>query len=157
MEPTEREARVLVVDDDASIRQLVSTVLDVERGWEVETAEDGESALARLDDADQPSPDVVVLDVMMPGMDGFEVLRWLRSHEWLYDTPVVMLTARFQPEDQVSGWRSGCDGYVTKPFENEQLVEAIDLVLQAGPELRSLRRRERLADLLEGLVSEPRL
>lgn len=155
MKPTERDARVLVVDDDASIRQLVATVLDVERGWEVETAEDGDAALARLDDPDQASPDVVVLDVMMPGMDGFEVLRWLRSHEWLYDTPVVMLTARFQPEDQVSGWRSGCDGYVTKPFENEQLVEAIDLVLQAGPELRTLRRRERLADLLHGLVPGP--
>lgn len=157
MKPTERDARVLVVDDDASIRQLVSTVLEVERGWEVETAEDGESALERLDDPDRPSPDVVVLDVMMPGMDGFEVLRWLRSHEWLYDTPVVMLTARYQPEDQVSGWRSGCDGYVTKPFENERLVEAIDVVLRAGPELRSLRRRERLADLLDGIVPRPKV
>lgn len=155
MKATRRDVRVLVVDDDASIRQLVATILDVERGWEVETAEDGEAARARLDDADQPSPDVVVLDVMMPGMDGFDVLRWLRGHEWLYDTPVVMLTARFQPEDQVSGWRSGCDGYVTKPFENEQLVEAIDLVLQAGPELRTLRRRERLSDLLHGLVPGP--
>lgn len=155
MKATLRDVRVLVVDDDASIRQLVATILDVERGWEVETAEDGEAALARLDDADQPSPDVVVLDVMMPGMDGFDVLQWLRSHEWLYDTPVVMLTARFQHEDQVSGWRSGCDGYVTKPFENEQLVEAIDLVLQAGPELRTLRRRERLSDLLHGLVPGP--
>lgn len=153
----DQTTRVLVVDDDASVRQLVSTVLEIERGWEVETAENGETAVARLDDPDQPSPDVIVLDVMMPGMDGFELLGWLREHEWLFDTPVVMLTARIQPEDQISGWRTGCDGYVTKPFENSVLVEAIDLVLAAGPELRSLRRQERLAWLLEGMVPGPRV
>lgn len=142
--------RVLVVDDDDSVRAVVQTVLEVERGWDVDLAEDGVVAMEWLDSDDNPTPDVVVLDVMMPGASGFEVLDWLRDHDWYFDLPVIMLTAKVQVEDQLAGWRSGCDGYVTKPFDNQDLLDAIDLVLDAGSELRALRRRDRLAELLAG-------
>lgn len=145
--------RVLVVDDDPSVRYVVSMILEVERGFTVETAVDGVDAMERLQDDIMPNPDVIVLDVMMPRLGGFELLEWIREHEWLFDTPVVMLTARVQLEDQLSGWRGGCDGYVNKPFENEDLLEAVDLVLEAGPELRSLRRNDRLAGLLADVLA----
>lgn len=140
-------ARVLVVDDDPSVRDVVATVLEVD-GYEVELVEDGELAVARLDDREAGMPDVVVLDVMMPGMSGFDVLEWMRSHEWAFDVPVIMLTAKVQLEDQLSGWRHGCDGYITKPFDPDDLVEQIEMLLDIGPELRSLRRKDRLEALL---------
>jgi DNA-binding response OmpR family regulator len=140
-------ARVLVVDDDPSVRDVVATVLEVD-GYEVELVEDGELAVARLDDREAGMPDVVVLDVMMPGMSGFDVLEWMRSHEWAFDVPVIMLTAKVQLEDQLSGWKHGCDGYITKPFDPDDLVEQIEMLLDIGPELRSLRRKDRLEALL---------
>lgn len=140
-------ALVLVVDDDPSVRDVVATVLEVD-GYEVELVEDGEMAVERLDDREVGMPDVVVLDVMMPGMSGFDVLEWMRAHEWAFDVPVIMLTAKVQLEDQLSGWRHGCDGYITKPFDPDDLVEQIEMLLDIGPELRALRRKDRLAALL---------
>lgn len=144
-------ARVLVVDDDPSIREVVSMVLS-STGHEVETAEDGRIAISKLEGSgDQPAPasvDLVVLDVMMPGTDGIEVLRWIRAHEWLFDLPVVMLTALDKPDDEASGWFHGCDAYVTKPFDPPDLAANVDAVLEASADLRVMRRRERLADLI---------
>lgn len=140
-------ALVLVVDDDPSVRDVVATVLEVD-GYEVELVEDGEMAVERLDDREAGMPDVVVLDVMMPGMSGFDVLEWMRAHEWAFDVPVIMLTAKVQLEDQLSGWRHGCDGYITKPFDPDDLVEQIEMLLDIGPELRALRRKDRLEALL---------
>lgn len=149
-------ARILVVDDDPSIRTLVAAVLESEdTEYEVETAEDGTAAVARLSDEDRPAPDAVVLDVMMPGLDGFEVLAWIRATTWLYDLPVVMLTARTAHEDEVDGFHRGCDAYVRKPFEPTDLTEVLAGVLQAGPELRIARRRQRLVELLQGDLPLP--
>lgn len=139
-------ARILVVDDDAPIREVVETVLTVE-GHDVELAEDGEQAVDRLRDRDAGMPELVVLDVMMPGRDGLDVLAWMRDDEYAYDVPVILLTAKVQLEDQLSGWRNGCDAYVTKPFDPDALVEQVDTLLDIGPELRSIRRQDRL-DLL---------
>lgn len=140
--------RVLVVDDDPWIRQLVTVVLGEDGDRTVEVAEDGESAIARLSDPSAPAPDLIVLDVMMPGMTGFEVLDWIRSQEWLYDLPVVMLTARTGLGDELTGWQGGCDAYVRKPFEPDQLVEVVDGVSAVTAELRIARRTQRLSDLL---------
>lgn len=140
--------RALVVDDDPAVREVLQALLQLERGWEVETAVDGESARERLA-AGAPIPDVLVLDVMMPGIDGFQVLSWLRAHENLYDIPVVMLTARTTFEDETQGWERGCDAYVRKPFETEHLLATLDMVLDASPDLRIARRHARLAEMLE--------
>jgi DNA-binding response OmpR family regulator len=140
-------ARILVVDDDASVRGVVETVLAVE-GHDVEVAEDGEQAVARLSDRETGLPELVVLDVMMPGMSGFDVLAWVREHEWVFDLPVLLLTAKVQLDDQLTGWRTGCDGYVTKPFDPDDLIAQIDTLLDIGPELRAIRRQERLMSLL---------
>ncbi len=147
--------RVLVIDDDPAVREVVQTLLELERGWQVETVVDGEAAKRRLssdsgESGDSgPIPDLLVLDVMMPGVDGFQVLSWLRSHENLYDIPVVMLTARTTFEDETEGWERGCDAYVSKPFETDDLLDVLDMVLEASPDLRIARRHRRLAELLE--------
>lgn len=140
--------RVLVVDDDPSVRDIVSTVLEVVGGWTVETCDDGEVAIDRLSDDEQPVPDLIVLDVMMPRVDGFAVLSWVREHEYLFDLPVVMLTAKAGPIDEADGWHRGCDAYIPKPFEPTELVEVIETTLEAGPELRIARRRKRLEELM---------
>ncbi|MBW3562520.1 MAG: response regulator [Actinobacteria bacterium] len=140
--------QVLIVDDDPAVRQLVETLLTLERSWIVETAASGEDARAWLDDEDRPIPDLVVLDVMMPGLDGFQVLSWLREHELLYDILVVMLTARTTFEDEAQGWERGCDAYVRKPFDANELLDVLDIVLDAGPDLRVARRHKRLEELL---------
>ncbi len=140
--------RVLVVDDDPAVRRVLETLLEVERSWTVDTAEDGEDAQSWLEDDEQATPDVILLDVMMPGLDGFQVLSWLRDHDVLYDIPVVMLTARTTFQDETQGWERGCDAYVRKPFDPEELLETMDLVLDASPELRIARRHRRLAELL---------
>lgn len=141
--------RVLVIDDDPAVREVVQALLQLERGWQVETAVDGGGARERLRDDSAPIPDLLILDVMMPGTDGFQVLSWLRDHENLYDIPVVMLTARTTFEDETEGWERGCDAYVRKPFDADELLDVLDMVLDASPELRIARRHSRLTELLE--------
>jgi two-component system OmpR family response regulator len=128
--------RVLVVDDEDSITQLVSTVLRYE-GFEVETAHDGRTAVKR---AASFGPDLVVLDVMLPDIDGFEVYRRLAGGG--RRVPVLFLTAKDQTADRVHGLTLGADDYVGKPFSLEELVARVRAVLrrtradpQDGPEL----------------------
>jgi two-component system, OmpR family, response regulator len=118
------EARLLVVDDEPSIRELLSASLKF-AGFEVYTAEDGAEAL-RL--AEQHKPDLVVLDVMLPDMDGFSVTRRLRERG--REMPVVFLTARDETSDKVQGLTVGGDDYVTKPFSLEEIVARIRAVLR---------------------------
>ena len=141
-------ARLLVVDDEEQVLQLVSTVLSSLGGFEIETAPDGRDAIERLEDDGSPTPDLIVLDVMMPGIDGLAVLAWIRQHDYLYDLPVVMLTAKTGQGDEAEGWRHGCDAYVRKPFDPKQLVEVVTTTLAAGPELRIARRADRLREVL---------
>lgn len=141
-------ARLLVVDDEPSVRELVGTVLEGLGGFTVETVEDGRHAIERLEDDDVEAPDLIVLDIMMPGIDGLAVLAWIRQHDYLYDLPVVMLTAKTGPGDEAEGWRHGCDAYVTKPFDPQRLVEVVTTTLAAGPELRIARRADRLREVL---------
>ena len=115
--------RILLVEDDATIRQM--TQLSLERdGFMVATAHDGTSGLAAFR-AD--APDLVVLDVMLPGVDGVSVCRSIREHSVV---PVVMLTARTDPVDVVLGLEAGADDYVTKPFEPAILAARLRAVLR---------------------------
>jgi two-component system OmpR family response regulator len=118
------EARLLVVDDEPNIRELLSASLRY-AGFEVATAADGQQA---LDVAATFRPDLLVLDVMMPGLDGFGVVRRLRESG--RHTPVVFLTARDAAEDKVSGLTLGGDDYVTKPFSLDEVLARIRAVLR---------------------------
>jgi DNA-binding response OmpR family regulator len=108
---------VLVADDDAWILRMVATVLE-KRGYSVETAVDGEDALAR---ALAHPPDLLITDVMMPKIDGWSLVRQLRSHPELSMLPVIFLTALSSEDDRIRGFRLGADDYVTKPFRFEEL------------------------------------
>jgi DNA-binding response OmpR family regulator len=163
----------LVVDDEAPIREVVRRYLQAE-GVEVVEAADGPTALEMFD---THSPDVVVLDVMLPGLDGVEVLRRLRTRSDVY---VVMLTARTEETDRLIGLSVGADDYVSKPFSPRELVarvkallrrphmaEAADVVQQFGDLIVGPDRREvRVAgaevelsalefDILSALASSP--
>ena len=116
---------ILVVDDDDDIRALVGELLE-RAGHVVIKAPDGESAL-RLFYSRQP--DLVVLDVSMPGLDGWEVLNRIRE---LSDVPVLMLTARAEELEKVRGLRAGADDYVTKPFGRQELLARVDATLRRG-------------------------
>lgn len=109
---------VLVVDDDATTLEVLHTVLDLEE-FAVLTASDGQSA---LDIATSSAPDVIVLDVMMPGLDGYQVCRALKDDPRTSEIPVVLLTARDQPDDREQGTAAGCDLYLTKPFSPLTLI-----------------------------------
>lgn len=121
--------RVLVVDDDRAIRDSLARALRIE-GWQVSTAVDGEDALEQIY---QDQPDVVVLDVMMPRLDGLEVCERLRSEG--NQVPILMLTARVHTADRVAGLDAGADDYLVKPFDLEELFARIRaLMRRARPE-----------------------
>jgi DNA-binding response OmpR family regulator len=108
---------VLVAEDDEDILELV--VFDLEdEGYEVLTARDGEAAVAL---ALERRPDLILLDVAMPGLDGYEVTRRLRAEQATRSTPVVLLTARAQVRDVILGFEAGANDYVTKPFRPDEL------------------------------------
>ncbi|MEV8088416.1 response regulator transcription factor [Streptomyces nigra] len=116
-------ARVLVVDDDPTVAEIVSGYLD-RAGYVVDRAGDGPAALAA---AAARRPDLVVLDLMLPGMDGLEVCRRMRGQG---PVPVIMLTARGDEDDRILGLEVGADDYVTKPFSPRELVLRVGSVLR---------------------------
>jgi two-component system, OmpR family, response regulator len=120
----EPEARLLVVDDEPNILELLSASLRY-AGFDVATASSGGEALDRVRDV---RPDLLVLDVMMPGIDGFSVLRQLRLHG--LGVPVLFLTARDATEDRIAGLTLGADDYVTKPFSLEEVIARIRAILR---------------------------
>ncbi len=117
--------RVLVVDDERAVRDSLRRALELE-GYDVELAADGEEALERL--AQNGEPDAVVLDILMPKMDGLEVCRRLRREG--HRLPVLMLTARDEVENRVAGLDAGADDYVTKPFALEELLARLRALLR---------------------------
>jgi two-component system alkaline phosphatase synthesis response regulator PhoP len=119
-----RPRRVLIVDDDPLILDVLTTILDLE-DLEVRSAPDGEAALDRLA---EELPDVVVCDVMMPGIDGLEVCRRIKTNAATADVPVILLTARDRAEDRAAGEAAGCDAYLTKPFSPLDLIDQIAAV-----------------------------
>jgi two-component system OmpR family response regulator len=141
-EVREPEARLLVVEDEPNILELLSASLRL-AGFEVATASGGWDALHA---ASRHRPDLVVLDVMLPDLDGFEVARRLRSGDTR--TPVVFLTARDATRDKVTGLTIGGDDYVTKPFSLEEVIARIRAVLRRSiGDTRPPSPRLRVADL----------
>lgn len=128
--------RVLVVDDEPDVLLLCRVNLEFE-GYEVMEAADGVEAMSRVRER---RPDVILLDVMMPRMDGWQVLTELKSDDQLRDIPVVMLTAKVQDQDQIRGWSSGASEYITKPFSPLSLSQVLEDVLADGPDDEERRR-----------------
>jgi two-component system response regulator MprA len=122
----DRPARVLVVEDDDDIAQAVQRSLRME-GYDVRIAADGEAALRQ---ATEYLPDLVVLDLGLPKMDGIDVARQLRATD---DTPILMLTARDTVDDRVEGLDSGADDYLVKPFERQELLARLRALLRRRP------------------------
>lgn len=116
-------SRVMVVDDDPHIRELVSVFLQRE-GFEMIEAADGVEALSKLEST---SADLVILDIMMPNMDGWELCRELRD---LYDIPLLMLTAKGETAQKIKGFELGTDDYLVKPFEPAELVVRVKALLK---------------------------
>ncbi len=131
--------KILVVDDEASVAEVVSLYLTRE-GFSVRQARDGRAALEAIDES---VPDLVVLDVMLPHVDGLEILRRLRL-DAENDVPVILLTARGQEVDRIYGFELGADDYVTKPFSPIELVSRVKAVLR--------RSKARSADTIEQAV-----
>jgi two-component system, OmpR family, response regulator MprA len=117
--------KILVVDDERAVRESLRRALELE-GYEIELAADGSEALYRLEGSKEP--DAMILDVLMPGVDGLEVCRRLRGSG--SKLPVLMLTARTQVEDRVAGLDAGADDYVTKPFALEELLARVRALLR---------------------------
>ncbi|WTB81063.1 response regulator transcription factor [Streptomyces cellulosae] len=140
-------ARVLVVDDDPTVAEIVTGYLD-RAGYVVDRADDGPDALAR---AAAHRPDLVVLDLMLPGMDGLEVCRRMRGQG---PVPVIMLTARGDEDDRILGLEVGADDYVTKPFSPRELVLRVGSVLRRARPVADASVR---SDVLgaAGLVVDP--
>ncbi|MBF0943794.1 MAG: response regulator transcription factor [Actinomyces sp.] len=140
--PDGTPARVLVVDDESVLAELLGSALR-HQGWETQTAANGWEA---LDKADTFDPDVVVLDIQMPGLDGMETLERLRKRK--PHLPVLFLTARDAVADRVAGLRAGADDYVTKPFDLDEVTARIDALLRrSGMALVTAERVLTVGDL----------
>lgn len=118
--------KVLVIDDEENIIEFIRLGLRYE-GFQVESASDGEQGVTA---AQRINPDLVILDVMMPGIDGLEVCRRLRSNPTTTDIPILMLTAKDEVRDRILGLRTGADDYLTKPFDFDELLERIRAILR---------------------------
>src|SRR4051812_42312079 len=123
------EKRILVIDDDPMIRTLVKSILEPE-GFNVSLAEDGLQGVELLDKEPRPIGfDLIILDVVMPGMNGLDVLTRLKIHSHTQALPVLMLTGESKAEDIMNGYNVGADYYITKPFTRQQLLYGLGLVL----------------------------
>lgn len=119
---------IMVVDDNPDIVTIVKTILEG-KGYNVGSAYSGKELLAHLPNQ---KPDLIILDIMMPEMDGLEVLTKLKSASDTSSIPVILLTAKVQYEDVLGGYKLGADYYITKPFTSTQLINGINLLLGEG-------------------------
>lgn len=122
--------RVLLAEDEANIAESISFLLE-RAGFEVTVEDDGRKA---LDSVMADAPDVLVLDVMLPGLDGYEILRTLRADRRGESLPVLMLTAKGQREDREMALKCGADLFMTKPFSNAEIVSAVRKLADGAPD-----------------------
>lgn len=116
---------ILVIEDDASVRTLLSKAL-LARGYEVETSEDGLAALTRLEAF---QPDLIIVDIMMPRLDGMTFVRAIKGHRKTQPIPVIFLTAKNDPRTMIEGINLGAKFYVTKPFQIDELISKVEKAL----------------------------
>jgi DNA-binding response OmpR family regulator len=136
--------RILVVDDQPDIRLMCRVNLHLE-GYEVLEAADGDAGLQLVRSA---QPDLILLDVMMPGVDGWQVLETLKQDPKTASIPVILLTARVQREDEIRGWSSGAADYLSKPFNPSTLTEVVRrTLLHENDEARRRRALDKLSIL----------
>jgi len=137
---------IIVVEDEPNIAEVVSLYLR-RSGFRVSIAHDGFTAMEIFEEQD---PDLVILDLMLPGLDGFELTRWLRKRG---DTPIIMLTARRDELDRISGLEMGADDYVLKPFSPPELVSRVRAVLRRSQKRENLPEEKPI--IYSGLVIDP--
>ncbi len=126
------DASILVVEDDFGARTVVKTIL-MGKGYRITESANGNEALEVLKDN---TFDLIILDLMMPGMSGYDVMVHLKQHPATQNIPVIMLTAKSEDEDVLAGYRDfACDYYITKPFTSAQLLQGVQLVLSDEDEL----------------------
>ncbi|MGA9532588.1 MAG: response regulator transcription factor [Anaerolineales bacterium] len=142
------EPHVLVVDDEAPLRRFVRRNLEI-RGYQVKTAANGLEALAL---ADQMPFDLVIMDLMMPHMDGLEATRRIRQRSYV---PIIVLTALGEERDKVSAFEIGADDYLTKPFGVEELLARVQAMLRRAAWNRPVEQNERVAIQHAGIELEP--
>ena len=123
-----KSAKILLVDDEPNILVPIEFLMQ-QQGFEVRKAYSGQEA---LDSMPGYKPDVVVLDVMMPGMDGFEVAQRIRKQPGLRNTRILFLTAKGTEEDRLKGYSTGGEVYMTKPFDNDELIQVVAEMLEFG-------------------------
>ena len=139
--------RILVIEDERILANSLKTLLEA-KGFEVETVFDGESG---AEYAELGVYDLLILDVMMPGMDGYQVARQVRAHRC--STPILMLTAKSGLEDRIAGLNAGADYYLTKPFDSRELLACINALLRRqGNQVDELRFGNTTLDLAAGLL-----
>ena len=144
--------KILIVDDDANIAELIALYLTKEC-FQCEIAEDGETALEKHQSF---QPDLILLDIMLPGIDGYDVLREIRKQ---YTTPVIMLSAKGETFDKVLGLELGADDYIIKPFDSKELVARVKAVLrryQASPAaaITEPKQKEALQKLIDQAIAD---
>ena len=144
-------ARILIAEDNAEIRALVSSIL-IEEGHKVSVAQNGQQA---LDMMIEDAPDVLVLDIMMPQMDGYTVLKELKTSGIRDTMKILVLTAKTSESDWVRGYKLGADAYVTKPFDIDELTNHVEELLAMTKDQLRVRREQELdkAQLLSRLES----
>src|SRR5205814_9432267 len=141
-------ARILIIEDELPMRTALKDCLDAE-GYRVLTATDGESGLER---ALREKPDLILLDIMLPKLDGFALCAELRRHS--LDVPVLMLTAKGQVEDRVTGLDAGADDYLVKPFSTEELLARVRALLRRTRRQAKAVLRFKLGDVDIDLVRQ---
>ena len=125
--------RVLIVEDEESLLKLETILLTV-KGYEVSSASTGNDALEKL--SGDETFDLILLDIMLPDIDGYEICRRIKDHPRHVGTPVVMLTARKSAKDQELGTTCGADAYLTKPFKSAMIIEVIERLLSGSSRVK---------------------
>ncbi len=133
-------ARILVVEDDVDIRQVLCLYLTYS-GFDVREAADGQAAISLIPEY---CPDLVVLDIMMQPVDGWEVLHWLRTQRMQPPLPVLVLTALYQTSERLQGFEEGAIEYLTKPTRPDSIVERIRTILKLSAEQRTMLQHKRM-------------
>jgi DNA-binding response OmpR family regulator len=122
----DHKKKILIVDDEPNIIIPIEFLM-INEGYQVEKAFNGQEAIVKLESY---QPDVIILDVMMPGMDGFEVAKKIRLNDKFSNVHIIFLTAKGTEQDRLTGYDSGGEVYLTKPFDNEQLVNTVNELIK---------------------------